>query len=51
LEVRCHRCDRYGRLRLAKLIAEHGADMLGPELTEACMPWLIRLVEAAWQRS
>jgi hypothetical protein len=27
LEVRCSRCDRYGRLRLARLIAEHGADL------------------------
>jgi hypothetical protein len=26
LEVRCQRCDRYGRVRLARLIEEHGAD-------------------------
>jgi hypothetical protein len=32
LEIRCRRCDRYGRLRLAKLIEEHGADMGLPEL-------------------
>jgi hypothetical protein len=34
LEVRCRRCDRYGRLQLTKLIEEHGADMKGPELAE-----------------
>ena len=27
LEVACHRYDRHGRLGLARLIAEHGADM------------------------
>jgi hypothetical protein len=32
LTIRCSRCDRYGRVRLAKLIEEHGADMPGPEL-------------------
>jgi hypothetical protein len=32
LEARCRRCDRYGRLRLAKLIADYGADMGLPEL-------------------
>jgi hypothetical protein len=25
LEVRCRHCERYGRVRLAKLIEEHGA--------------------------
>ena len=25
LEVRCKRCERQGRVRLARLIAEHGA--------------------------
>jgi hypothetical protein len=47
LEVRCRYCDRYGRLRLAKLIEEHGADMPGPELavllekdcSKADAPW------------
>ena len=29
LEIRCKRCDRYGRVRLAKLIEEHGAAMPG----------------------
>jgi hypothetical protein len=32
LEVRCRRCDRHGRMRLTKLIEEHGDDMPGPEL-------------------
>ena len=32
LEVRCCRCERHGRLGLAKLVAEHGADLGMPEL-------------------
>jgi hypothetical protein len=32
LEVRCRHCDRYGRLGLAKLIEDHGAEMMLPEL-------------------
>jgi hypothetical protein len=32
LEVACARCDRHGRLRLDKLIAEHGPEMPLPEL-------------------
>jgi hypothetical protein len=32
LEARCRCCDRYGRVRLAKLIEEHGPDMGLPEL-------------------
>jgi hypothetical protein len=32
LEVRCKRCDRQGRMRLTKLIAEHGAELGLPEL-------------------
>jgi hypothetical protein len=35
LEVRCRRCDRHGRLRLARLIAEHGADAALPILRHA----------------
>jgi hypothetical protein len=27
LEIGCRKCDRYGRLRVDKLIAEHGAGM------------------------
>ena len=34
LEVRCRRCERRGRLRLDRLIAEHGADFPGPALRE-----------------
>lgn len=26
LEIRCHRCERHGRVALARLIDEHGAD-------------------------
>ena len=29
VEVRCRRCDRHGRLRLARLIAEPGPDAGG----------------------
>jgi hypothetical protein len=32
LEVRCRCCDRYGRLRLAKLIEKHGPDTGLPKL-------------------
>jgi hypothetical protein len=32
LEVQCTRCSRRGRYRLARLIAEHGADTGLPEL-------------------
>jgi hypothetical protein len=33
LEIRCTRCDRSGRVKLAKLITEHGADMGLPDLS------------------
>ncbi len=32
LEVRCRRCERRGRLRLDRLIAQHGADFPAPAL-------------------
>jgi hypothetical protein len=32
LEVSCNRCDRRGRLRTGRLMAEHGPDMLIPAL-------------------
>jgi hypothetical protein len=32
LETRCRHCDRYGRVRLTKLIADHGADAGLPDL-------------------
>ena len=32
LEVRCRRCERRGRLRLARLIADHGAGTGLPDL-------------------
>ena len=34
LEVACRRCDRRGRLRLARLIAEHGVKMDLPTLRQ-----------------
>src|SRR5213595_887152 len=35
LEVACHRCERRGRVSLARLIEEHGADMGLPDLWRA----------------
>ena len=32
LEIRCHRSDRHGRVSLARLIDEHGADTGLPDL-------------------
>ena len=32
LEAACSRCERRGRYRVARLIAEHGPDMSLPEL-------------------
>ena len=32
LDVRCRRCGRRGRLRLARLIADHGAETRLPDL-------------------
>ena len=32
LEIRCHRCERHGRVSLARPIDEHGADMGLPDL-------------------
>ena len=32
LDVRCTRCDRAGRYRVANLIEQHGADFTLPEL-------------------
>jgi hypothetical protein len=32
LELACNRCDRRGRLSTARLVAEYGADMPGPDL-------------------
>ena len=35
LEVACHRCERQGRVSLARLIEEHGADKGPPDLWES----------------
>jgi hypothetical protein len=35
LEVKCHRCERHGRVSLARLIEEHGADTGLPDLWES----------------
>ena len=29
LEIKCHRCERHGRVSLARLIEEHGAQIPG----------------------
>ena len=34
LEIKCHRCERHGRVSLARLIEEHGADTGLPDLWE-----------------
>ena len=34
LEIKCHRCERHGRVSLARLIDEHGADIGLPDLWE-----------------
>ena len=34
LDVTCSKCDRRGRLSVANLIAQHGADMRLPDLRE-----------------
>jgi hypothetical protein len=31
-DLACNRCDSRGRLRTARLVAEHGPDMPGPDL-------------------
>jgi hypothetical protein len=35
LEIKCHRCERHGRISLARLIEEHGADKGLPDLWES----------------
>jgi hypothetical protein len=35
LEINCHRCERRGRVSLARLINEHGADTGLPDLWES----------------
>jgi hypothetical protein len=32
LEIACRKCERYGRLRVARLIDEHGPDLDLPSL-------------------
>ena len=34
LEVRCTKCDRRGRYRMATLIERYGADFAGPDLRD-----------------
>ena len=34
LEVRCTKCDRRGRYRIATLIERYGADFAGPDLRD-----------------
>ena len=35
LEIKCHRCDRHGRVSLARLIENHGSDTGLPDLWES----------------
>jgi hypothetical protein len=35
LEVACHRCERHGRVSVARLTEEHGAGMGLPDLWES----------------
>ena len=35
LEIKCHRCERHGRVSLARLIDEHGANTGLPDLWES----------------
>jgi len=35
LDIACHRCERRGRVSLARLIEEHGADTGLPDLWES----------------
>ena len=35
LDIACHRCERSGRVSLARLIDEHGADTGLPDLWES----------------
>ena len=35
LEIKCHRCERHGRVSLARLIDEHGAGTGPPDLWES----------------
>ena len=34
LEIKCHRCDRHGRISLERLTDKHGADTGLPDLWE-----------------
>jgi hypothetical protein len=34
-KIKCHRCERHGRISLARLIDEHGADVGPPDLWES----------------
>ena len=34
LDVRCTKCDRRGRYRIANLIERYGADFAGPDLRD-----------------
>jgi hypothetical protein len=44
LDVACNRCDRLGRLRTARLVLEHGADLPLPELRHVVAADCPRLV-------
>ena len=35
LEIKCHRCERHGRVSLARLVDKHGADIGLPDLWQS----------------
>lgn len=45
LAIACNRCDRLGRLRLDRLVAEHGADLPVPELRRILAVDCPRMIE------
>ena len=48
LEVACSRCDRRGRLRTSRLVAEHGAQMPLPELLRILSADCPRRIAGQW---
>jgi hypothetical protein len=46
LEVACNRCDRRGRLRTDRLLAEHGASMPIPGLLRVIAADCPKMIEA-----
>ena len=51
LEVACRRCERRGRLRIERLIAEHGAGVLELRAIVAAQAFLLAARTRAKRRS